>query len=76
MMINLVPDAPSHCLRILDPALPASIRQLSFKNLRIGSTLIDLEFTREQDTEGEGVRVTTSCRVMKKRGNLRVTIEA
>jgi glycogen debranching enzyme len=76
MMVNLVPDAPSNCLRILDPALPASIRQLSFKNLRVGSTLIDLEFTREQDAEGEGVRVTTSCRVMKKRGNLRVTIEA
>ena len=75
MMINLVPDAPNHCLRILDPALPKSIRQLSFKNLRIGSTLIDLEFTREQDTEGDGV-VTTSCRVIKKRGNLRVIIEA
>ncbi len=76
MMVNLVPDAPSNCLRILDPALPASIRQLSFKNLRIGTTSLDLEFTREQDAEGEGVRVTTSCRVVKKRGNLRVTIEA
>ena len=75
MMINLVPDAPNHCLRILDPALPKSIRQLSFKNLRIGSTSIDLEFTREQDPEGDGV-VTTSCRVIKKRGNLRVIIEA
>ena len=75
MMINLVPDAPNQCLRILDPALPKSIRQLSFKNLRIGSTSIDLEFTREQDIEGDGV-VTTSCRVIKKRGNLRVIIEA
>jgi glycogen debranching enzyme len=76
MMVNLVPDAPSNYLRILDPALPASIRQLSFKNLRVGATLIDLEFTREQDTDGEGLRATTSCRVLKKRGNLRVTIEA
>ncbi len=76
MMVNLIPDAPSNCLRIVDPALPASIGQISFKNLRVGGTLIDLEFTREQDVEGEGVRVTTSCRVMKKRGNLRVTIEA
>ena len=76
MMINLVPDAPNHCLRILDPALPKSIRQLSFKNLRIGSTSIDLEFTREQDPEGDGVHGTTSCRVIKKRGNLRVIIEA
>ncbi len=75
-IVNLVPDAPSNCVRILDPALPANIRQLSFKNLRIGTTSIDLEFTREQDAEGEGMRVTTSCRVVKKRGNLRVTIEA
>ena len=75
-IVNLVPDAPSNCVRILDPALPPSIRQISFKNLRIGTTSLDLEFTREQDAEGEGMRVTTSCRVVKKRGNLRVKIEA
>ena len=66
MMVNLVPDAPSNCLRIIDPILPASIRQLSIENLRIGMTSIDLEFTRKRDAEGEGVRVTTSCRVVKK----------
>jgi len=76
MMVNLVPDAPSNYLRILDPALPANINQLTFKNLRVGATLIDLGFTREQDAEGDYVRATTSCRVLKKRGNLRVTIEA
>ena len=76
MMVNLVPDAPSNYLRIIDPALPASIQQLSFKNLRVGSTLIDLEFAREQNVQGEEFRATTSCRVLKKRGNLRVTIEA
>jgi glycogen debranching enzyme len=76
MMVNLVPDAPGNYLRIIDPALPASIHQLSFQNLRVGSTLIDLEFTREQHTQKEEFRATTSCRVLKKRGNLRVTIEA
>ncbi|MCY7335404.1 MAG: amylo-alpha-1,6-glucosidase [Chamaesiphon sp.] len=76
MMVNLVPDAPSNYLRILDPALPANINQLTFKNLRVGATLIDLGFTREHDAEGDLVRATTSCRVLKKRGNLRVTIEA
>jgi glycogen debranching enzyme len=76
MMVNLVPDAPSNYLRIIDPALPASIQQLSFKNLRVGSTLIDLEFAREQNVQGAEFRATTSCRVLKKRGNLRVTIEA
>ncbi|PSB59276.1 amylo-alpha-1,6-glucosidase [Chamaesiphon polymorphus] len=75
MMVNLVPDAPSNYLRILDPALPSNIHQISFKNLRVGATSLDLEFT-QRDAEGEGLRATTSCRVLKKRGNLRVTIEA
>ncbi len=76
MMVNLVPDAPSNYLRILDPALPASIDRIVFKNLRVGATILDLEFTRERVAEGENRPATTSCRVLKKRGNLRVTIEA
>jgi len=36
--------------------------------LRVGTTLLDLEFERSGET--------TSCRVAKKRGNLRVVIEA
>lgn len=68
MMINLVPDAPNNCLRIIDPALPESINQISLHNLRVGPTLLDLEFERSG--------TTTACRVAKKRGNLRVVIEA
>jgi hypothetical protein len=68
MMVNLVPDAPSNTLRILDPALPDSINFLSLHNLRVGQTLLDLEFERSG--------TTTACRVSKKRGNLRVIIEA
>ena len=68
MMVNLVPDAPNNCLRIIDPALPESINSLSVHNLRVGTTLIDLEFERSG--------TTTACRVAKKRGNLRVVIEA
>lgn len=68
MMLNLVPDAPNNQLRIIDPALPESINKLSLNNLRIGSTLLDLEFERSGSS--------TACRVMKKRGNLRVIIEA
>ncbi|GAB4476398.1 MAG: hypothetical protein OHK0037_38020 [Elainellaceae cyanobacterium] len=67
-MANLVPDAPNNCLRILDPALPDTIHHLSLHNLRIGQTLLDLEFER--------VGSATACRVVKKRGNLRVVIEA
>lgn len=68
MMVNLVPDAPSNYLRIIDPALPESINRLSLQNLRVGQTLLDLEFERSNGT--------TACRVVKKRGNLRVVIEA
>jgi glycogen debranching enzyme len=68
MMVNLVPDAQNNCLRIIDPALPESINHLSVHNLRVGPTLLDLEFERSGNT--------TACRVAKKRGNLRVVIEA
>ncbi len=68
MMVNLVPDAPSNTLRIIDPALPPSINYLSLQNLRVGPTLLDLEFERSNGA--------TACRVSKKRGNLRVIIEA
>lgn len=67
-MANLVPDTRNNCLRIIDPALPESINQLSLHNLRVGSTLLDLEFERSG--------TATACRVAKKRGNLRVVIEA
>jgi len=68
MMVNLVPDAQNNCLRIIDPTLPESINRLSLHNLRVGPTVLDLEFERSGST--------TACRVVKKRGNLRVVIEA
>jgi glycogen debranching enzyme len=67
-MINLVPDAPGNYLRIIDPALPESINYLSLQNLQVGTTFLDLEFERSG--------TSTACRVCKKRGNLRVVIEA
>jgi glycogen debranching enzyme len=36
MMINLVPNMESNQVRIVDPALPASLHQLSIRNLRVG----------------------------------------
>jgi glycogen debranching enzyme len=67
-MVNLVPDVPNNCLRIVQPTLPKSINYMSLKNFKIGQTLLDLEFERSQEA--------TSCRVVRKRGNLRVVIEA
>jgi glycogen debranching enzyme len=78
MMINLVPNMESNQVRIVDPALPESLHQLSIRNLRIGSTVMDVEFVREKTPEvlqPEAI-ATTSCRVTRKRGNLRVVIEA
>lgn len=68
MMLNLVPDAPHNCLRIIDPALPPSINRLSIDNLRVGQTVLSLEFDRANGT--------TACRVTKKRGNLRAIVES
>lgn len=68
IMVNLVPDAPSNCLRVVDPALPPSVGHLSLHNLRIGETVLDLDFERSGSS--------TACRVTRKRGNLRVIIEA
>ena len=67
MVVNLVPDAANNYLRIIDPALPESINHLSLHNLRVGPTLMDLEFERSGNT--------TACCVVNKRGNLRVVIE-
>jgi glycogen debranching enzyme len=66
-IINLAPDAPENYLRIIDPMLPKSLNHLSIENLKVGQTLLSLEFDRSDHT--------TACRVTKKRGNLRVTIE-
>lgn len=67
MMLNLVPDAPGNHLRIIEPTLLESINHLSIQNLKVGQTVMDLEFERSG--------TTTACRVTKKRGNLRVVIE-
>ncbi|MEQ8960209.1 MAG: hypothetical protein RLP02_20180 [Coleofasciculus sp. C2-GNP5-27] len=68
VMVNLVPDTPRNCLRIVHPTLPESVQYLSLQNLKIGQTLLDLEFERSSGA--------TACRVVRKRGNLRIVIEA
>ncbi|MFP4133247.1 MAG: glycogen debranching N-terminal domain-containing protein [Halothece sp.] len=68
LMLNLKPDAPNNCLRIVYPTLPESIKHLAINNLKIGQTILDLEFERSNGA--------TACRVVRKRGNLRVIIEA
>ncbi|WP_346292810.1 amylo-alpha-1,6-glucosidase [Sphaerothrix gracilis] len=67
MMLHLIPNAPSNSLRIVDPVLPDFLQKLAVRNLKIGSTVLDLEFERSNGS--------TACRVVRKRGNLRVVIE-
>jgi glycogen debranching enzyme len=66
--INIIPDAANNCVRVVNPSLPESINCLSLENLRVGSTMLDLEFERSDGT--------TACKVAKKRGNLKVVFEA
>ena len=67
IMVNLVPDAANNVLRIVQPTLPASVSYMAINNFKVGQTLLDLEFERSQEA--------TACRVVRKRGNLRVVIE-
>ncbi|MGG6241981.1 amylo-alpha-1,6-glucosidase [Nodosilinea sp. AN01ver1] len=67
IMVNLVPDAANNYLRIVQPTLPASVSYMAINNFKVGQTLLDLEFERSQEA--------TACRVVRKRGNLRVVIE-
>lgn len=67
-MVNLVPDAPGNCLRIIEPVLPSWLSSLELKNLRVGTSVLDLRF----EVSGG----STSCRITNKRGNLRVIVEA
>ncbi len=72
MVVNIVPNAPANQLRIIDPVLPKSIDHLSIRNLRVGQTLLDLEFARAGGRMGD----TITCRVNKRQSDLRVIIEA
>jgi glycogen debranching enzyme len=67
IMVNLVPDVANNCLYILQPTLPPSVSYMSVNNFKVGQTLLDLEFERSLEA--------TACRVVRKRGNLRVVIE-
>lgn len=68
LIANLEPDAANNCLRIVHPTLPESMGFLSLRNLKIGQTILDLELEKSNGA--------TACRVVRKRGNLRVMIEA
>jgi glycogen debranching enzyme len=74
MMVNLIPNVANNQVRIIHPSLLPSLERLSIKNLRISSTVMDLEITQPTSQDGD-TETFAACRVKNKRGNLRVTIE-
>lgn len=66
-IVNPIPNAEAKTLRIVNPALPPSLNRLTVRHLKVGDTLLDLEFDRLGDT--------TACRVTKLVGKLEVAIE-
>lgn len=45
-MLNIEPDAQSNKLRILNPAIPDWLDSLKIQNVRIGNSVVDLEFNK------------------------------
>lgn len=45
-MLNMEPDAQSNKLRILNPVIPDWLDSLKIKNVRIGKSIVDLEFNK------------------------------
>lgn len=65
-MLGLRPHAERGELELLHPRLPAWLRSVRIRNLRIGSALVDLLF--------HSWRGTTSAEVLRKEGDVAVTI--
>jgi glycogen debranching enzyme len=65
--LGIKPDAVNHRLTLVDPYLPPWLDLVSIKNLRIGNSLIDLEFERRASG--------TLVDVEKKRGDIKVMVE-
>jgi glycogen debranching enzyme len=64
---GFLPDAPQGCLHVRQPRLPRFLRQLTVSGLRIGQSLVSMEFTREGDR--------TVARLLDVTGPLHVVIE-
>ena len=47
--LGLYPDAPRKTLKIVNPHLPGMLQRLTLERLRIGDTLLTLQFTRSGD---------------------------
>jgi hypothetical protein len=65
-MLGLHANAERHELELREPHLPAWLNRVTINNLRVGDASVDLLF--------HSWRGTTSAEVLKKRGDLAITI--
>ena len=65
--LNFQPDAINRCLKIVDPALPEWIGNISIRGLKIGNATLDIAF--------ESQHGSTYAKVLRKTGALKVIVE-
>lgn len=65
--LNFQPDAQNRCLKIVDPALPEWIGNISIRGLRVGNATLDIGF--------ESHMGSTFAKILRKSGTLKVVIE-
>jgi hypothetical protein len=65
--MSFVPDALNNSLSIVNPALPRWLGTVTVRGIRVGDACLDLAF----DCTDEA----TFCRVLSKKGKVRVIVE-
>lgn len=65
--LNLQADAQNRCIKVVDPALPEWFGNLTIRDLRVGTAVLDIAF--------ESQHGTTFAKVLRKSGKLRVIVE-
>lgn len=66
--LNLQADASNKTLRIVDPQLPEWLPEVSIRGLQIGAASLDLSFSH--------IGGMTACRVLNKKGTVKVIMES
>jgi len=66
-MLGISPDAPNNVLYVNRPFLPAWLKDVKLKGLKVGKATLDISFRRE-----DGV---TSFMVLKKNGEIKIIME-
>ncbi len=63
-LLGIEPDAPKNKLKIVDPVLPLWLNEVKMEGLKVGRSVLDIEFFRKDDT--------IKYKVTKKQGDIKV----